>query len=92
VRLDIAQVSDAGTPGLSDPGSRLVREAIDNHIRLVPILGFLASFAALSVSGLPTDRFIFVSFLSNKKGRRRTELEGLKRGMRTIIFLNLPID
>jgi 16S rRNA (cytidine1402-2'-O)-methyltransferase len=83
-------VSDAGTPGLSDPGSRLVREAIDNHIRLVPIPGVSASLAALSVSGLPTDRFIFVGFLSNKKGRRRKELEGLKREVRTMIFFESP--
>jgi len=88
--LDIALVSDAGTPGLSDPGSRLVREAIDNHIRLVPIPGVSASLAALSVSGLPTNRFIFVGFLSNKKGRRRKELEGLKREVRTMIFFESP--
>jgi len=88
--LDIALVSNAGTPGLSDPGSRLVREAIDNHIRAVPIPGVSASLAALSVSGLPTDRFIFVGFLSNKKGRRRKELEGLKREVRTMIFFESP--
>ncbi|HDH87179.1 MAG: 16S rRNA (cytidine(1402)-2'-O)-methyltransferase [Deltaproteobacteria bacterium] len=88
--LDIALVSDAGTPGLSDPGSRLVREAIDNHIRLVPIPGVSASLAALSVSGLPTNKFIFVGFLSNKKGRRRKELEGLKREVRTMIFFESP--
>ena len=88
--LNIALVSDAGTPGLSDPGSRLVREAIDNHIRLVPIPGVSASLAALSVSGLPTDRFIFVGFLSNKKGRRRKELDDLKREARTIIFFESP--
>ncbi|MBW2004251.1 MAG: 16S rRNA (cytidine(1402)-2'-O)-methyltransferase [Deltaproteobacteria bacterium] len=88
--LDIALVSDAGTPGLSDPGSRLVREAIDNHVRLVPIPGVSASLAALSVSGLPTDRFIFVGFMSNKKGRRRKELEGLKREVRTMIFFESP--
>jgi len=88
--LDIALVSDAGTPGLSDPGSRLIREAIDNHIRLVPIPGVSASLTALSVSGLHTDRFIFVGFLSNKKGRRRKELEGLKREVRTMIFFESP--
>jgi 16S rRNA (cytidine1402-2'-O)-methyltransferase len=88
--LNIALVSDAGTPGLSDPGSRLVREAIDNHIRLVPIPGVSASLAALSVSGLPTDRFIFVGFLSNKKGRRRKELDDLKREARTMIFFESP--
>ena len=88
--LDIALVSDAGTPGLSDPGSRLVREAIDNHIQLIPIPGVSASLAALSVSGLPTDTFIFVGFMSNKKGRRRKELEGLKREVRTMIFFESP--
>ena len=83
-------MSDAGTPGLSDPGSRLVREAIDNHIQLVPIPGVSASLAALSVSGLPTDTFIFVGFMSNKKGRRRKELKGLKREVRTMIFFESP--
>jgi len=88
--LDIALVSDAGTPGLSDPGARLVREATDSHIRLIPIPGVSASLAALSISGLPTDGFIFVGFLSNKKGRRRKELEGLKREVRTVIFFESP--
>ena len=88
--LDIALVSDAGTPGLSDPGSRLVREAIDNHIRLVPIPGVSASLTALSVSGLPTDTFIFVGFLSNKRGRRRKALDNLKSEERTMIFFESP--
>jgi 16S rRNA (cytidine1402-2'-O)-methyltransferase len=88
--LDIALVSDAGTPGLSDPGTRLVREAIDSHVRLIPIPGVSALLAALSVSGLPTDSFIFVGFLSNKKGRRRKELESLKNDERTMIFFESP--
>ncbi|MFO8165734.1 MAG: 16S rRNA (cytidine(1402)-2'-O)-methyltransferase [Thermodesulfobacteriota bacterium] len=88
--LDIALVSDAGTPGLSDPGTRLVREAIDSHVRLIPIPGASALLAALSVSGLPTDSFIFVGFLSNKKGRRRRELESLKNDERTMIFFESP--
>ncbi|MFB0532635.1 MAG: 16S rRNA (cytidine(1402)-2'-O)-methyltransferase [Desulfatiglandales bacterium] len=88
--LDIALVSDAGTPGLSDPGSRLTREAIDANIRLVPVPGVSASLTALSTSGLPTDRFIFVGFLSNKKGRRRKELENLKSEWRTMIFFESP--
>ena len=88
--LDIALVSDAGTPGLSDPGFRLLREAIDANIRLVPVPGVSASLAALSVSGLPTDRFIFIGFLSNKKGRRRKELEGLRLEYRTMIFFESP--
>jgi 16S rRNA (cytidine1402-2'-O)-methyltransferase len=88
--LDIALVSDAGTPGLSDPGSRLVREAIDAHIPLVPVPGVSASLTALSISGLPTDRFVFVGFLSRKKGRRRRELEVLKDEPRTMIFFEAP--
>jgi 16S rRNA (cytidine1402-2'-O)-methyltransferase len=88
--IDIALVSDAGTPGLSDPGSRLIREAIDANITLVPVPGVSASLAALSISGLPTDKFIFVGFLSNKKGRRRKELEGLKFESRTMIFFESP--
>ena len=88
--LNIALVSDAGTPGLSDPGSRLVREAIDAHIPLVPVPGVSASLTALSVSGLPTDRFVFVGFLSRKKGRRRRELEALKDEPRTMIFFEAP--
>ncbi len=88
--IDIALVSDAGTPGLSDPGYRLIREAIDANIKLVPVPGVSASLAALSISGLPTDKFIFVGFFSNKKGRRRKELEGLKFESRTMIFFESP--
>jgi 16S rRNA (cytidine1402-2'-O)-methyltransferase len=88
--LDIALVSDAGTPGLSDPGSRLVREAINAQIPLVPVPGVSAPLTALSVSGLPTDRFVFVGFLSRKKGRRRRELEALKDEPRTMIFFESP--
>jgi 16S rRNA (cytidine1402-2'-O)-methyltransferase len=88
--LDIALVSDAGTPGVSDPGSMLVREAIDEHIALVPVPGVSASLAALSISGFPTDRFVFVGFLSRKKGRRRRELEALKDEVRTMILFEAP--
>jgi len=88
--LDIALVSDAGTPGLSDPGSRLIREAIDAGIPLVPVPGVSAPLTALCISGLPIHRFVFVGFLSNKKGRRRKELEGLKQECRTMIFFESP--
>lgn len=88
--LDIALVSDAGTPGFSDPGSRLIREAIDANIPVVPVPGVSASLTALSISGLHTDRFIFVGFLSNKKGRRRKELEGLRSEWRTMVFFESP--
>jgi 16S rRNA (cytidine1402-2'-O)-methyltransferase len=88
--LDIALVSDAGTPGLSDPGFRLIREAIDADVTLVPVPGVSASLTAVSISGLATDKFIFVGFLSNKKGRRRKELESLRFEQRTIVFFESP--
>ena len=88
--LAIALVSDAGTPGLSDPGTRLIREAIDAGIPLVPVPGVSASLAALSVAGLPTHGFVFVGFLSNKKGRRRKELESLKQEPHTMVFFESP--
>jgi 16S rRNA (cytidine1402-2'-O)-methyltransferase len=88
--LDIALVSDAGTPGLSDPGFRLIREAIQAGIPLVPVPGVSAPLTALSISGLPTDRFVFVGFLPNKQGRRRRELEGLRQEPRTMIFFESP--
>ncbi len=88
--LDIALVSDAGTPGLSDPGFRLIRQAIEAHIQLVPVPGVSACLTALSISGLPTDRFVFIGFLSNKKGRRRRQLEGLRSEPRTIVFFESP--
>ncbi len=88
--LDIAIVSDAGTPGLSDPGSKLVQEAVEEHIEVTPIPGVSASLAALSVSGLRTDRFVFVGFLSNKGGRRRKELKKLQTEWKTLVFFESP--
>ncbi len=88
--LDIALVSDAGTPGLSDPGFRLIREAIEAHIELVPVPGVSACLTALSISGLPTDRFVFIGFLSNKKGRRKRQLEALRSERRTMVFFESP--
>jgi 16S rRNA (cytidine1402-2'-O)-methyltransferase len=88
--LDIALVSDAGTPGLSDPGSRLVREAIEAHIPLVPVPGVSASLTALVISGLPTQGFVFMGFLSRKKARRRRELAVLRDEQRTMIFFEAP--
>jgi 16S rRNA (cytidine1402-2'-O)-methyltransferase len=88
--LDIALVSDAGTPGISDPGSRLVREAVDARILLVPVPGVSAFLTALSVSGLSTDRFVFMGFLSRKQTRRRRELEALRDEPRTMIFFEAP--
>ena len=88
--LTVALVSDAGTPGLSDPGTRLIREAIDAGIPLVPVPGVSAALTALSVAGLPTHGFVFVGFLSNKKGRRRKELESLKDEPHTMVFFESP--
>jgi 16S rRNA (cytidine1402-2'-O)-methyltransferase len=69
---DVALVSDAGTPAISDPGYRLVVEALRIGIRVTPIPGASALASALSASGLPTDRFVFEGFLPSKKGERRT--------------------
>ncbi len=85
----IAVVSDAGTPGISDPAFNLVRSAAENRIPVVPIPGPTAAIAALSVSGLPTDRFVFEGFLPAKKGRR-TRLAELAKETRTIILYESP--
>ncbi|MBW1809088.1 MAG: 16S rRNA (cytidine(1402)-2'-O)-methyltransferase [Deltaproteobacteria bacterium] len=65
---DVALVSDAGTPGLSDPGQNLVRQVLDAGMRVVPVPGPAAAVAALTASGLPSDRFVFLGFLPRKKG------------------------
>ena len=75
---NIAMVSDAGMPGVSDPGYRLVALAIRHHIRVVPIPGASAFLSALVASGLPTDSFRFGGFLPAKSGARRTALEAIR--------------
>jgi len=85
----VAVVSDAGTPGISDPAYRIVRESIDNGIPVVPIPGPSALLAALVVSGLPTNSFVFEGFLPLKKGRK-TKMESLKSEERTIILYESP--
>jgi 16S rRNA (cytidine1402-2'-O)-methyltransferase len=87
---NVALVSDAGTPGISDPGYYLVRRAIEAGIRVVPIPGPSALTAALSSSGLPTDRFTFEGFLPVKSGRRRRRLEELASEPRTLILYESP--
>jgi 16S rRNA (cytidine1402-2'-O)-methyltransferase len=82
----IALVTDAGTPGISDPGFRLVRETLDAGIRVGAIPGPSAVVAALSVAGLPTDRFSFEGFLPSKPAARRNELKSLAREQRTMVF------
>jgi 16S rRNA (cytidine1402-2'-O)-methyltransferase len=87
---DVALVSDAGTPGISDPGYRLVRDARAEGLAVVPVPGPSAAAAALSVSGLPTDRYLFVGFLPAKAGARRRDLEALARGRETLVFYESP--
>ena len=82
----VALVSDAGTPLISDPGYRLVRAAQDAGISVSPIPGPSALIAALSVAGLPTDRFCFEGFLPAKKKARRDTLANLAKETRTIVF------
>ena len=87
---NIAMVSDAGMPGVSDPGYRLVALAIRHHIRVVPIPGASAFLSALVASGLPTDSFHFGGFLPAKEGARRTVLETIRTSQRTQIFYEAP--
>jgi 16S rRNA (cytidine1402-2'-O)-methyltransferase len=85
----VALVSDAGTPGISDPAYRVVRESIERGITVVPIPGASAMLAALVVSGLPTNSFVFEGFLPLKKGRK-TKLESLRSEKRTVILYESP--
>ena len=88
---DVALVSDAGTPGISDPGYRLVRDARAEGIAVVPVPGPSAATAALSVSGLPTDRFLFVGFLPPKAAARRRALESLAAEEPTLVLFESPV-
>lgn len=87
---NIAVVTDAGTPGISDPAYKLIRATIENHIKVESIPGASASVTALSASGLPTDRFLFEGFLPHRKGRRK-KLERLANLEATIIFYESPM-
>lgn len=82
----VALISDAGTPLISDPGFRLVRAAREAGIRCIPVPGACAAIAALSVAGLPSDRFVFEGFLPSKSAGRRGRLEELAADPRTLIF------
>lgn len=86
----IALVSDAGTPGISDPGYPLVVAAIGQGISVVSIPGPSAAIAALSAAGLPTDQFHFVGFLPQKDGKRRRLMESLKEDAGTLVFYESP--
>jgi len=87
---NIGLVSDAGTPGISDPGYVIIKAAIENEIPVESIPGPAALISALVVSGKPTNKFIFEGFLSNKSGQRRKRLNELKAESRTIIIYESP--
>jgi len=87
---NIAVVSDAGMPGVSDPGYRLVALAVRHQIRIVPVPGATAFLSALVASGLPTDSFHFGGFLPAKAGARRTALEAIRNSPRTEVFYEAP--
>jgi 16S rRNA (cytidine1402-2'-O)-methyltransferase len=87
---DVALISDAGTPLISDPGFHLVRQVRAAGIRVVPVPGPSAVIAALSAAGLPSDRFIFEGFLPAKAAGRRARLEALREEPRTLIFYEAP--
>ncbi len=87
---DVAVISEAGTPGLSDPGYELVRAAIERDFRVVPIPGANALVAALTASGLPTDQFVYLGFLPRHKNPRRELLQSVARETRTLVAYESP--
>jgi len=87
---DVAVVSDAGTPAISDPGFRLVRSAIENNITVVPVPGATALITALVAAGLPTDEFFFAGFLPSRTGARQSRLRELASIPATLIFYEAP--
>jgi len=86
----IALVSDAGTPGISDPGYFLINLAVHENIAVVPVPGATAAISALSISGLPTDSFVFEGFLPNRHAARVRKLEELAKEKRTLVFYEAP--
>lgn len=87
---DIALVTNAGTPAVSDPGGMLVHQALEEGITVSPVPGPSAVIAGLSVSGLKINEFIFLGFLSNRPGRRRKALQELANEHRTMVFFEAP--
>ncbi len=87
---NLALISDAGTPLISDPGYRMVSACYEAGVRVIPIPGACAAIAALSVSGLPTDQFTYVGFLSAKPSTRKKQLNQLVAETRTLIFYESP--
>jgi 16S rRNA (cytidine1402-2'-O)-methyltransferase len=88
--LNVALVSDAGMPGISDPGYRVIKLAIERGVPVVPIPGASAVVAALAASGLPTESFQFLGFLPSKSGQRRTMLENLRAAEHTTVVYEAP--
>jgi 16S rRNA (cytidine1402-2'-O)-methyltransferase len=86
----IALVTDAGMPGISDPGFRLISLALEHHIPVIPIPGPSAFLTALAASGLPTESFRFQGFLPSRRGQRRQALEGIKSSPQTEVFYEAP--
>lgn len=88
--LSIALISDAGTPGISDPGAILIKKAIEEGIDIIPVPGPSAFVAALSISGLSTDEFTFLGFLPQKQTQRQKRLKEISFEKRTLIFYEAP--
>ena len=88
--LNVAVVSDCGTPVFSDPGQMLVRRAIEEKVTIVPVPGASSLMPALTVSGFSIDQFLFYGWLSPKKDRRRAELRSLVQERRTIVLMDTP--
>lgn len=88
--LDIALISDAGTPSISDPGYKLVTAVAREGISVIPIPGCSAAIAGLSVSGLPTDSFLFLGFLPKKQQKQQQALDTIKNQTPTLIFYESP--
>ncbi len=86
----VAVVSDSGTPVFSDPGQLLVRKAVEEGVKIVPIPGASSLMPALTVSGFSIDQFVFYGWLSPKRPRRLVELQQLRRELRTIILMDTP--
>jgi len=87
---DVALVSDAGTPAINDPGYELVKAALASNFNVMPVPGSSAPIAALTVSGLPTDSFLYLGYLPNKTGERRKALDQVSTLTYTLIFLESP--
>ncbi|HWC18272.1 MAG TPA: 16S rRNA (cytidine(1402)-2'-O)-methyltransferase [Terriglobales bacterium] len=86
----IALVSDAGMPGISDPGERVIRAAVERGLNVIAIPGPSAIISALVASGLPTDSFRFIGFLAPRSGQRRNALEALREAGETLVFYEAP--